>query len=282
MVGVAVTDPRSDKIDAYDTAANTWDTSLTPMPTARAGMAVAAVGDKIYVIGGLLQSGSGNTDIMEVYDTTLDSWSTPPTPLPGPKRHGMGCVSNGEFIYVVGGFNTGQTEMNIAYRYNTTLESWGALNPMVAERTQFAMTVKNDTVYVVGGDPVVGLGSTEAGMVEEYDIVGTTWSYPASGASVSDIAPDPYIGILAPCWENVNGQIVLAGGAYDVDLLENKVYIYSDTSGTFLHVGEVVLPRILFASASVGDSIYLFGGIALSDADPPIPYLTPTAEKGTL
>ncbi len=280
MIGVSPLNARSDRIDAYDPVANTWNVSLTPMPTARAGMAVAAVGEFIYVIGGLLESGSGSTDVMEIYDTTLDTWATAPTPLPGVYRHGMGCVAKDDIIYIVGGYNSGQHELNLVHRFDTALESWGELLPMVGKRTQFAMTIKDDYIYVVGGDPVVGIGSEEASKIEVFDTVASEWSYPLTVPSIADIAPDPYIGVLGPCWENVGGNIVFAGGAYDMDLLEDKVYVYDEVTETFFHVGQLLLPRLLFASASWNNHIFLFSGIALDDADPPQPYLSPTAEKG--
>lgn len=278
MQGVSSSAPKSDKIDAYDPVANTWDTSLTPMPTARAGMAVAAVGEKIYVIGGRLATGS--TDVMEIYDTTLDTWETASTQLPGAYRHGMGCVAKGNVIYIAGGYNTGERELDLVFRYNTDLESWGALLPMASKRTRFAMTIKDDDIYVVGGDPVIGSTAEDVSKIEVFDTVATTWSYPVTYPSIADIAPDPYVGILSPCWENVGGNIVFAGGAYDMELLEEKVYVYDEVTETFFEVGELLLPRILFSSVSWNDAIFLFGGIALDDSDPPIAFLSPTAEKG--
>ena len=280
MIGVSPLNARSDRIDAYDPVANTWNTSLTPMPTARAGMAVAAVGEKIYVIGGLLDTGHGSTDVMEIYDTTAGTWETAPTPLPGPNRHGMGCVVKENIIYIAGGFNTAEQELNTGYRFDTALESWGALAPMVAKRNQFAMTIKDGFIYAVGGNPVVGPGSEDASKIEVFDTNLTTWSYPATVPSIADIAPDPYIGILGPCWENVSGNIVFAGGAYDTDLLEGKVYVYDEITETFFHVGQLLLPRLLFASASWDNHLFVFGGIALDDQVPPQLFLSPTAEKG--
>ncbi|MFH1513987.1 MAG: kelch repeat-containing protein, partial [bacterium] len=280
--GIASTDPMSIDIDSYDPAADIWDTTLAPMPTARAGMAVESVGNLIYVIGGLLDGILGETDVMEVYNTTDDSWETRPTPLPGPKRHGMGTTVKDSVIYVFGGKNSSEKELNVVYRFDTVLESWGALNPMTAKRTQFACVLKDDSVYVAGGNPVVGPGSDLTPLIEVYDTIGGEWSYPPTGPSIADIAPDPYEAILAPCWENVQGKIVFAGGAYALDLLEEKVYIYNELTETFMHVGQLVLPRASFASVSWNNQIFLFGGVALSDDIPPIPYLTSTAEKGTL
>lgn len=93
--------------------ANTWAINLTAtekgwvekvkMPTARGGIAAAAIGDKIYTFGGEgnPESTKGVFEQNQVYDTKLDSWSE------GPKmqhpRHGMGAVTVGGRIYVPGG-----------------------------------------------------------------------------------------------------------------------------------------------------------------------------------
>jgi N-acetylneuraminic acid mutarotase len=58
-------------IEVYDPAANTWS-ELPTMPTARHGVSVAAIGNRLYVIGGQIQGGGtggagGNSDSNEVY-----------------------------------------------------------------------------------------------------------------------------------------------------------------------------------------------------------------------
>jgi len=59
-------------VEAYDPATNQWS-SLPTMPTARHGVNVAAIGNRIYVIGGHLQGGTiggeaANTDVNEAFE----------------------------------------------------------------------------------------------------------------------------------------------------------------------------------------------------------------------
>jgi N-acetylneuraminic acid mutarotase len=59
-------------VEAYDPASNQWS-SLPTMPTARHGVIVAAIGNRLYVIGGHLQGGSiggeaANTDVNEAFE----------------------------------------------------------------------------------------------------------------------------------------------------------------------------------------------------------------------
>ena len=52
--------------EKYDPKINTW-TSAQPMPTARHGLATAAVDDKIYVIGGGPEPGGSQTNLNEIF-----------------------------------------------------------------------------------------------------------------------------------------------------------------------------------------------------------------------
>lgn len=274
-LGIYTTDPRSKAIEAYDPVANTWITSLAPMPTARAGMAVVAIDKKIYVIGGQLDAGSGNTLAMEIYDTELNSWSTG-TPIPEEpvRRHGLDAVVKDKIIYVAGGFNTQQKDQRTFYRYDTVNGSWGRLADMIAVRSQFAMTLKGDKIYVVGGQPLLGPGSELTPYIEYFDLASmSTWTQPNS-------LPKLDTPVLSPRWENVNDDIILVGGAIDADTLEHRVLLYDDAAESFAEIGQLLIPRIQFASATLNGKIYLFGGITLSSDDPPIIFLTASTEEG--
>jgi N-acetylneuraminic acid mutarotase len=278
--GLNATDPRSNTIDAFDPVTETWNvTPLAPMPTPRAGAAVEAVGNLIYVIGGQLDSGLGYTDVMEIYDTLTDSWSVG-NPLPGAKRHGSGSAEKDGIIYIAGGVTIGPVYQNLFYRYDTSNNSWGALTNMNAPRTQFAMTLKGDYIYAVGGQPISGPGSEFTPYVEVYSITDMTWSVPTNTPSIKDFSAPPHNWLVGTAWENVGGDIILVSGAFDIDLLNDKVYLYDEFNEKFTEIGSVQIPRTLFASATWNDFIYIFGGIALSADDPPVPFMTPSVEKG--
>ena len=77
---------------------NSW-TSLTPMPTPRAGIGVAVVDNKIYVIGGSYWS--NYFGINEMYDPATNTWTTK-TSMPTP-RASFGITVFENKIYVIGG-----------------------------------------------------------------------------------------------------------------------------------------------------------------------------------
>ena len=77
--------------ERYDPKTDTW-TTMASMPTPRGSFAIVAYEDKIYCIGGtvntipnadlLISRMAVSCNIVEIYDTVIDSWSTKATPLP--------------------------------------------------------------------------------------------------------------------------------------------------------------------------------------------------------
>ena len=69
-------------VDEFDPAMNTWS-SKAPMPTARSGVAAAAVSEKIYVFGGV--NGTGVLATVEEYTPATNTWATK-APMSTPRR----------------------------------------------------------------------------------------------------------------------------------------------------------------------------------------------------
>jgi len=84
-------------LEVYDPVTDAWE-SLQGMPTARGGLAAAALHDKIYVFGGEFP---GVFSQNEEYDPATDSWR-PMEPMPVP-RHGIGAVAVADTIFIIGG-----------------------------------------------------------------------------------------------------------------------------------------------------------------------------------
>ena len=95
--------PDTNKLDRYDPIEDEWQV-LTPMPTARSGLAVAVFDGKLVVMGGEVDFANPPTRVfpqVEMYDPATDSWtSLDPMPIP---RHGIGAATVDGLIYVPGG-----------------------------------------------------------------------------------------------------------------------------------------------------------------------------------
>ena len=96
-------------LDVYDPATNSWK-SVKPMPTARSGMAVTVMDNKMFVFGGEKLGGTFNQS--EVYDPAADVWAEL-TPMPM-SVHGTGAVVVGDTIYIPAGatLNGGTAQTN--------------------------------------------------------------------------------------------------------------------------------------------------------------------------
>src|SRR5690349_5517339 len=57
-----------------------------PMPTARAGFAIAAANKQIYVMGGAVLNNCTTVATVEAYDPIKDIWVTDLAPIPAPLR----------------------------------------------------------------------------------------------------------------------------------------------------------------------------------------------------
>ena len=151
----------------YDPATDSWKT-LAPMPTKRGAAVAAAVGGKIYVIGGAsMHPGSAETvvhparphravDTVEEYDPATNTWRAR-SPMPTARNHaGIGVV--GGKIYVVGGrlgaaFISVASNTNVVEEYDPATDQWGTVRArMPTARSAVAYGVYGGRVYVAGGE----------------------------------------------------------------------------------------------------------------------------------
>jgi N-acetylneuraminic acid mutarotase len=151
----------------YDPAADTWK-ALAPMPTKRGSPVAAAVGGKIYVIGGA-STHPGSTEsavhparphralgTVEEYDPAANTWRAR-SPMPTARNHAAIGVVNGK-IYVIGGrvgaaFIGVASNTDVVEEYDPATDQWGAIKArMPTARSAVAWGVHGGKVYVAGGE----------------------------------------------------------------------------------------------------------------------------------
>ena len=81
----------TDTVERFDTATQTWAPPAPPMPTARDGLVVVAVGRRLFAIGGSGGTYDESFAIVEIYDSSTDAW-TSGRPMPTPPRRPQGRV----------------------------------------------------------------------------------------------------------------------------------------------------------------------------------------------
>lgn len=171
-------DSTADSLSCIDT--NTCTTSSVwqqapALPIPRGAHASAVVGGKIYVLGGGIDWGGGNTTQVNVYDPTPETW-TPGTPVPDANTWGAVAEVVAGRIYLIGGWPSGGNSIR---RYDPVADSW---EPLAASPVSFrwghASAVVGTNIHVIGGFP--------SGLSQQvYDTVNDTWSPAANALMIS-------------------------------------------------------------------------------------------------
>jgi N-acetylneuraminic acid mutarotase len=196
-----VTFARTGVVWRYNPATDTQWTARTSMPTGteRGSAVTAAIGNVIYVAGGLAQ---GAVATVSAYDTVNDAWDTTLPALPQPRDHGCGGVVGGR-LYVMGGrTGTPDNPSGEVYVYEPG-GAWMQVSTLPTARGGTACGIVNDTIFVIGGEGNAGDPSGVFPQVEGF--------VPATGDwNLQPDMPNPRHGTGAAAW---NGVIYVPAGA---------------------------------------------------------------------
>jgi hypothetical protein len=146
-----------------------WTTG-PQLPTRRSEVAVAAVGNVLYVIGGYAAAGpnptaldaSGNVDVdqplVQAFDLATGRWSTR-APLPHGLNH-VGVAALGGKIYAFGGFaQQNRSPVTEASVYDPATDAWTPLVPLPTALGSIAVAVLGGKLHLVGGRDVHSVGT---------------------------------------------------------------------------------------------------------------------------
>src|SRR5438445_9043007 len=152
------------------TPSGTW-TQKASMPAVRGEVAAAAVGDKLFAVGGNLAGKALPRN--EQYDPAADRWQAR-APLPQARDHLGVAALNGK-IYTCGGFTSSvhQGAGDVVFEYDPSADSWRTLAPMKAPRAAVGVAVLDGKIHVIGGR---GLDVVTVATHEVYDPATGTWS----------------------------------------------------------------------------------------------------------
>ncbi len=163
--------PSVETVQRYDPSTDTW-TTVAPLPTARGAMAVAALNNKIYAAGGLV-NGASVADFT-VYDPATNKWKALP-PMPTPRDHAVGVALNGQF-YVTGGRSQGIcSPLATVEVFDPAAGVWRSAAPMKYARGGHGAAAVDGSLYVFGGEG----GAGTCGIIpstEEYNPATNTWT----------------------------------------------------------------------------------------------------------
>ncbi len=128
------------------TPAGTW-TQKAPMPAVRGEVAAAAVGDKLFALGGGVAGKAVARN--EEYDPASDRWQER-APLPQPRDH-LGVAAHDGKIYTFGGFTSSvhQGAGDVVFEYDPANDRWRTLAPMKAPRAAVGVAVLAGKIHVI-------------------------------------------------------------------------------------------------------------------------------------
>jgi N-acetylneuraminic acid mutarotase len=127
-----------------------WE-SLPPMHIPRGSPAAAAIGDKIYVVGGSvgnLEQPESISDL-EIYDLASKQWTRGPG-MPTARHHHAAAATNGRLV-VVGGRRDGDLSVDAAEQFDPATGQWFTLPPLPSGAGGLGAVAAGGRVVVVGG-----------------------------------------------------------------------------------------------------------------------------------
>ncbi|MGD6933923.1 MAG: Kelch repeat-containing protein [Candidatus Bathyarchaeia archaeon] len=233
--------------EKYDPTSNQW-TTKTSMPTPRASFATAVVEDRIYCIGGTTGLNEGQvivTGVNEVYDPATDTW-TSKTDMPTP-RVGLTAAVFENKIYVFGG-NSNVTEV-----YDPATDTWTTKASMPVKpglRMIWSCTsaVVNGKVHVFGAFPYSASNQV-------YDPTSDSWSFEAPIVQGYLLAAAVSIG-------SAEGILVFGVDStwWDAGPPNFTSLTWASSQDCWRVTSLMPTPRVNFALAAIGDTVYVIGG----------------------
>jgi N-acetylneuraminic acid mutarotase len=141
----------------YDPGADSWE-SLPALGAGRDHVAGAAMGDKLYVIGGSDRFNNVATDRVEVYDVTTGTWAEK-KPMPTARSGCAAVVIGGEIVVAGGEGSPGSGVVSpVVEAYDPASDGWRTLPPMRTARHGIGAAVVDGKIYVPGGSTAMDLG----------------------------------------------------------------------------------------------------------------------------
>lgn len=222
-----------------------WESRRT-MTWGRQEVAVAALGGKVYVIGGF-GSTAEPVDIVEVYDPAVNEWRTV-APLPIAIHHAAAAVVN-ERLFVVGGFTGGRMAwraLGTVFEYEPAQNAWRGRAQMPTARGGLAVAALEGRVHALGG-------STDrvTNAHEVYDVTVDRWVAANGMPTARDhLAAVAFEGKV---WA-IGGRESFLGTQYA------NVEIYDPATDSWRTGAPLPRGRGGLAAAALGPRIFVFGG----------------------
>ncbi|CAF1040150.1 unnamed protein product [Rotaria magnacalcarata] len=230
-----------DIVERWNPRTNEW-TSLQSLTKRRRYAAAAAIGKRLYVVGGY--DGRQRMNSVECLDLSQENATWQPVASLTYRRALPGVCVHQNLIYVCGGFD-GSLRLASTECYDEKTDVWTIGEDMHVGREGAGLVSIDDHLYCIGGYDGLSLLQT----VEKYDINLGRWSQmapmltPRSGAGCATI--DHYI---------------FACGGFDGTIHLSSVERYDSQTNQWTNVTSMSVRRCYCGSAFIRGRIAVIGG----------------------
>lgn len=221
-------------MEVYDPQRDIWEYKAS-MNFGRWFHCLAVVNDKMYAIGGY-----GTENEIEEYDFEKDTWTKKPQ-LPFEFSNGGGAVIDGK-LYLIGGADSRDIDSKRMIEYNPINNTCTDLISMIIPRQKFALSVLDNTVYVIGG---TSYWTSILKSVESFRFTKPTPTNPISGW-IEDINQDKAVNML---------DVVLIAQSFGKALGDNEFNSKCDLNkDNLVNMADVVILGLKFGSTLFEDN----------------------------
>jgi hypothetical protein len=236
-------------MERYDPGLDTWSAAL-PLPRPRYAHCACAVGDALYVLGGIEEGGEGAENTVRSvlkFDSRTQIWSEV-APMTEERFNAGACVLGGD-VYIFGGKTDDNVPTSTTYRFNAETNEWAMLAPMSEVIFNHSVSVLDGLIYVIGGRNNDGVPMS---LVHRLDPVANLWS---AVAPMSVARTDLGSFVLGGC--------IYAAGGFDGYNKLSSMERYSVASDSWSEVvdGELDSARGYFGAAVVRLEVDLFDSL---------------------
>jgi len=236
----------------YDAAADRWTDRKAPLPVKRHHYGVAAVGGKVYAIGGCTgeTESEPHTAIADLHEfDPATGKGTTRAPLPEPRRNLAAVAVNG-LLYVVGGSDLGGTPKPVLV-YDPQRNSWRATKAVMNLVGCWGAHAIGGRIYALGMRIDPANPATPPFRTDEIDL-----------ATETVTARKPIaIGRSGHASAALAGKLYVLGGAVRGGRPAAEVERYEPASDTWTRLADLDLPRSWMGAVALGDAIWLLGGV---------------------
>ena len=231
-------------VERYNPSTDTW-TTVAALPAGVNHAGLAAVGGKLYLVGGYGGATFTGTDVVRIYDPATDSWTTGAS-LPSARGALAVAVLDGK-IHAIGGSTNNGSGLTTHDVYDPAGDTWSSLAAMPTARHHLAAATIDGRIYVAAGRTGGGLSNLTT--LEIYNPPDDTW---LTGSPV----PTARSGVAAAA---LDGEFYLfggegTGGTFD----ENERY--NPTTQLWRTMAPMLTARHGMGAAVEGGTIYVVGG----------------------